>query len=154
MATVTITSQITTSKDNRTNSDTNLSIVNTEDEMYTDLNTWTPAEKKKLQHMTEFHEEYQHVFGKKASIHTIMKCRLSQMNPPIPKSVCEEEMQNANMDTNRIIIEYITDAQGNKIKKLKPLLIKSEPNREYVQHIPSDDNLLLYLKKSLFKRGK
>ena len=93
MATVTITSQITTSKDNRTNSDTNLSIVNTEDEMYTDLNTWTPAEKKKLQHMTEFHEEYQHVFGKKASIHTIMKCRLSQMNPPIPKSVCEEEMQ-------------------------------------------------------------
>ena len=29
----------------------------------------------------------------------------------------------------------------NKIKKLKPLLIKSEPNREYVQHIHSDDNL-------------
>ena len=42
------------------------------------------------------------------------------MNPPIPKSVCEEEMQNANLDTNEVIIEYITDAQGNKIKKLKP----------------------------------
>ena len=28
-----------------------------------------------------------------------------------------------------------------KLKKLKPLLIKSEPNREYVQHIHSDDNL-------------
>ena len=27
------------------------------------------------------------------------------------------------------------------IKKLKPLLIKSEPDREYVQHIHSDDNL-------------
>ena len=63
------------------------------------------------------------------------------MNPPIPKSVCEEEMQNANLDTNEVIIEYITDAHGNKIKKLKPLLIKSEPNRNYVQHIPSDDNL-------------
>ena len=45
------------------------------------------------------------------------------------------------MDTNEVIIEYITDAQGNKIKKLKPLLIKSEPDREYVQHIHSDDNL-------------
>ena len=40
-----------------------------------------------------------------------------------------------------MIIEYITDAQGNKIKKLKPLLIKSEPDREYTQKIPSDDNL-------------
>ena len=32
-----------------------------------------------------------------------------------------------------VIIEYITDAQGNKIKKLKPLLIKSEPDKEYAQ---------------------
>ena len=91
--------------------------------------------------MTEFHEEYQQVFGEKASIHTIMKRRISHMNPPIPKSVCEEEMQNANLDTNEVIIEYITDAQGNKVKMFKPLLIKSEPDREYVHHIHSDDNL-------------
>ena len=63
------------------------------------------------------------------------------MNPPIPKSVCEEEMQNANLDTNEVIIEYMTDAHGNKFKKLKPLLIKSEPNREYAQHIHSDNDL-------------
>ena len=50
-------------------------------------------------------------------------------------------MQSANVDTNEAIIEYITDAQGNMIKKLKPLLIKSEPDREYIQHIHSDDNL-------------
>ena len=31
--------------------------------------------------------------------------------------------------------------QGRKIKKLKPLLIKKEPDREYIQHIHSDDNL-------------
>ena len=50
-------------------------------------------------------------------------------------------MQNANLDTNEVIIEYMTDAQGNKIKKFKPLLIKSELDREYAQHILSDDNL-------------
>ena len=50
-------------------------------------------------------------------------------------------MQNANLDTNEVIVEYITDAQGNKIKKLKPLLIKSEPDREYVHHVHIDDNL-------------
>ena len=64
------------------------------------------------------------------------------MNPPIPISLCEEEIQNASLDSNEeVIVEYITDAQGNKVKKLKPLLIKTEPEREYVQHIHSDDNL-------------
>ena len=141
MDTVPISLQISTSKDNRTDSDTDLSIVDMEDKIHPDLSSWTPAERKKLQHMTEFHKEYQCVFSKQASLCTIMKCRISHMNPPMPKSVCEEEMQNANLDTNEVIIEYITDAQGNKIKKLKPLLIKSEPDREYAQNIPSDDNL-------------
>ena len=50
-------------------------------------------------------------------------------------------MQNAILDTSEVIIEYTTDAHGNKIKKLKPLLIKSEPDRNYVQHITSDDDL-------------
>ena len=63
------------------------------------------------------------------------------MNQPMPKSVCEEEMQSAHLDTNKVIIEYITDGHGNKIKKLKPLLIKSEPDREYTQHVLRDDNL-------------
>ena len=143
LATILIALQITTStdEDNRTDSDTDLSIMNTKDELQTDVSTWTSAERKKLQHMTEFHEEYQCVVGEKASIQTIMKRRISHMNPPIPKSICEEEMQNANLDTNEVIIEYMTNVHGNKIKRLKPLLIKSEPNREYTQHLPSDDDL-------------
>ena len=40
-------------------------------------------------------------------------------------------MQSAHLDSNEVITEYITDAHGNKIKKLKPMLIKSEPDREY-----------------------
>ena len=63
------------------------------------------------------------------------------MNPPMPKSVCEEEMQSAHLDSNEFIIEYMTDAHGNKIKKLKPILIKSEPDREYTHHVVIDDDL-------------
>ena len=140
MATVSNTSPITTSEDSQNDLETDLNIDNTEDEIHMDTSNWTLAERKRLQHMTKFHEEYQQAFGEKASIHTIMKRRISHMNPPIPKSVCEEEMQNANLDTNEVIVEYITDAQGNKVKKLKPLLIKSEPDRKYVHHIHSDDN--------------
>ena len=126
------------SEDN--NSGTDLSNIHMEDEEHIDTTTWTPAKQKKLQHMVEFHEEYQCVFGEKASIHTIMKNRITHMNPPMPDSVCKEEMQKATIE-NDVIVEYITDAQGRKIKKLKPLLIKSEPDREYTQHIHSDDNL-------------
>ena len=77
---------------------------------------------------------------KRHPICTIMKNRITHLNPPMPDTVCREEMQNAIPD-NDVIIEYITDAQGRKVKRLKPLLIKSEPNREYVHHIHSNDNL-------------
>ena len=129
------------SEDNQSSLGTDLSIINTEDEMHIDTTNWTPAKWKKLQHMTKFHEEYQQIFGEKASICTLMNRRISHMNPPMPDSVCKEEMQSATIDNSDVVIEYITDAQGIKIKKLKPLLIKMEPDREYIQHIHSDDNL-------------
>ena len=59
----------------------------------------------------------------------------------MPKTVCEEEMQNTQLDNNEVIIEYITDTQGNRVKKLKPLFIKSEPDRGHVLQMDSDDNL-------------
>ena len=89
--------------------------------------------------MTEFHQEYQKVFGDRASLRTIIRKRISHMNLPIPTSVCKEEMQDA--ESNEVIVEFITDSKGNRVKRLKPLFIKSEPNKNYIQHIPSDDEL-------------
>ena len=120
-------------------SSTDLEEINTDDERATDISKWSDKEHKKLQHMTEFHQEYQRVFGDRASLHTIIRKRISHMNPPIPTSVCKEEMQDA--ETNDVIVEFITDSKGNRVKRLKPLFIKSEPNKTYIQHIPSDDEL-------------
>ena len=143
MATIPITSQVTTSADeeNRTDSDTDSSAENTEEELHANTSTWSPANKKKLQHMTEFHQEYQCFFRERASIWTIMKRRISHMNPPMPKSVCEEEIQSTHLDNNEVIIEYMTNAHGNKITKLKLIFIKSEHDREYTSHVVSDDDL-------------
>ena len=69
------------SEDNQSSSGTDLNIIDTEDEMHIDTTNWTLAKRKKLQHLTQFHEEYQQIFGEKASIHTIMKRRISHMNP-------------------------------------------------------------------------
>ena len=67
------------SEDNNTGTD--LSNIHTEDEEHVDTSTWMPTKRKKLQHMVEFHEEYQCVFGEKASTCTIMKNRITHMNP-------------------------------------------------------------------------
>ena len=71
---------------------TDLDRSNTENKMHTDTSNWTPTKKKRLHHMAEFHEEYQWIFGEKASICTIIKRRISHLNPPIPDTVCKEEM--------------------------------------------------------------
>ena len=126
------------SEDN--SSGTNLSDILTENEEQIDTTNWTLAKRKKLQHMKDFHEEYQQVFGEKASIQTIIKNRISNMNPPMLESICREEMQSATQNNN-IVIEYITDAQGRKIKKFTPILVKTEPDREYTQHFHSDNEL-------------
>ena len=76
-------------------SGTDVSIIPTEDEKQIDITEWMPAKCKKLQHMKEFHEEYQCVFSEKASICTIMNNRILHMNPTMPESVCQEEMQSA-----------------------------------------------------------
>ena len=115
--------------------------MDTDYEIHTDTSTWSTADRKELQHMTEFHQDYQCVFGEGASIQTIMKRRISHMNPLMPNALCEEEMQGTHFDNNEIIIEYMNDAQGNRIKKLKPIFIKSEPDRQYTWHIHNNDNL-------------
>ena len=68
MATIPTASQISTSADEENITDTDLSVENTEDELQADTSTWSPADQKKLQHMTEFHQEYQCIFGEGASI--------------------------------------------------------------------------------------
>ena len=78
-------------------SGTDLEEINTEDELATDTSNWSDKECKKLQHMTEFHQEYQSVFGNRASLHTIIRKCIANMNPPIPSSVCKEEMQDADL---------------------------------------------------------
>ena len=58
MDTVSNTSPITTSEGSQNDSETDLN-DNTDDEMHTDTSKWTLAKRKRLQHMTDFHEEYQ-----------------------------------------------------------------------------------------------
>ena len=70
------------SEDNQSSLGTDLNIINTEDEMHIDTTNWTPAKWKKLQHMTEFHEEYQRIFeGKGLNLYYHKKKNLTHESP-------------------------------------------------------------------------
>ena len=56
-------SHSTSSPSEDNTSGTDLSIIPTKDEKQIDTTAWTTAKCKKLQHMVEFHKEYQCVFG-------------------------------------------------------------------------------------------
>ena len=71
-----------TDVENKIDYETDLSIKDTDIKINTDTSTWSTGDKKNLQHMMEFHQENQHVFGEGASIRTIMKRRISHMNSP------------------------------------------------------------------------
>ena len=73
-----------TDEENKIDYETDLSTEDTDIKINMDTCTWSTADKKMLQHMTEFHQEYQCVFGGGASIRTIMK-RISYINPPCLK---------------------------------------------------------------------
>ena len=64
MAFISNSSPLTSSEEH--NSMTDLDSDNTEEEMHADTSNWILANRKKLQHMTEFHKEYQQIFGEKA----------------------------------------------------------------------------------------
>ena len=61
MATTTLQIPTSPSEDTQT-SGTDLEEINTEDEIAIDTSKWSEKEKKKLQHMTEFHQEYQSIW--------------------------------------------------------------------------------------------
>ena len=74
-----------TDAENKIDYETDLSAEDTDIEINMDTSTWSTADRKKIQHTTEFHKEYQCVFGERASIRTIMQRRICHMNPPCLK---------------------------------------------------------------------
>ena len=84
MAFVSCASPITSSEDSQNGSETDLNINNMEDEIHTDTSNWTLAKRKKLQHMTEFHKEYQWIFGEKVSYSYYYEEENFTYEPPYP----------------------------------------------------------------------
>ena len=48
----------------------------------------------------------------------------------IPKDITREELKDVDIDENQVQIVRMIDQDGNTVKKVKPILIKKEINKE------------------------
>ena len=56
--------------------------------------------------------------------------------PAIPTEIAKEELANVDIDEEQVQIIKMVDKDGKMVKKVKPILIKKELNREHATIIP------------------
>ena len=62
---------------------------------------------------------------------------ISNMNKPaIPPEVAKEELTNVDVDEEQVQIIKMVDEDGKMVKKVKPILIKKELDRQHATKIP------------------
>ena len=106
----------------------------TEEELEEEFNKLSASDKIRYNQWVEFHEHYQKTHGIAGTSSQII-CYISDLNKPaIPVEIAKEEL--ANVDDEQVQIVKMVDKDIKLIKKVKPILIKKEINREHATVIP------------------
>ena len=108
----------------------------TEEELEEEFNRLSASDKIKYNQWVEFHEHYQKMHGIAGTSSQII-CYISDPNKPaIPIDIAKEELANVDVDEEQVQIVKMVDKDGKLVKKVKPILIKKELNREHATVIP------------------
>ena len=108
----------------------------TEEELEEEFNKLSTSDKIRYNQWVQFHETYQRTHGIAGTSSQIIHY-ISDMNKPaIPPEVAKEELTNIDIDEDQVQIIKMVDKDGKMVKKVKPILIKKELDREHATKIP------------------
>ena len=108
----------------------------TEEELEEEFNKLSASNKIRYNQWVEFHEHYQRTHGIAGTSSQIIRY-ISDMNKPaIPTEIAKEELANVDIDEEQVQIIKMVNKDGKMVKKVKPILIKKELNREHATIIP------------------
>ena len=108
----------------------------TEEELEEEFNKLSASNKIRYNQWVEFHEHYQKTHGIAGTSSQIIRY-ISDMNKPaIPAEIAKEELANVDVDEEQVQIVKMVDKDGKLVKKVKPILIKKELDREHATIIP------------------
>ena len=112
----------------------------TEEELE-EFNKLSTSDKIKYNQWVEFHEAYQRTHGIAETSSQIF-CYISDLNKPaIPPEVAKKELANVDIYEEQVQIVKMVDKDGKMVKKVKPILIKKELDREHATKIPFERHL-------------
>ena len=108
----------------------------TEEELEEEFNKLSASDKIRYNQWVEFQEHYQRMHGI-AGMSSQNICFISDMNKPaIPTEIAKEELANVDTGEEQVQIVKMVDKDGKMVKKVKPILIKKELDREHATIIP------------------
>ena len=108
----------------------------TEEELEEEFHNLSASDKIRYNQWVEFHEHYQRTHGIAGTSSQIIRY-ISDMNKPaIPTEIAKEELANVDIDEEQVQIVKMVNKDGKMVKKVKPILIKKELDREHATIIP------------------
>ena len=108
----------------------------TEEELEEEFNKLSASDKIRYNQWVEFHEHYQKTHSIAGTSSQIIRCISDLNKPAIPVEIAKEELANVDVDDEQVQIVKMVDKDGKLLKKVKPILIKKEIDREHATVIP------------------
>ena len=108
----------------------------TEEELEDEFNKLSASDKIRYNQWVEFHEHYQKTHSIAGTSSQIIHYISDLNKPAIPVEIAKEELANVDVDDEQVQIVKMVDKDGKLVKKVKPILIKKEINREHATVIP------------------
>ena len=108
----------------------------TKEELEEEFNKLSASDKIRYNQWVQFHKTYQRTHGIAGTSSQIIHYISNMNKPAIPPEVAKEELTNVNIDEDQVQIVKMVDKDGKMVKKVKPILIKKDLDREHTTKIP------------------
>ena len=103
----------------------------TEDELEEEFNNLSASDKIRYNQWVEFHEQHQKMHSIAGTSSQIIHYITDLNKPAIPVEIAKEELANVDIDDEQVQIIKMVNKDGKLVKKVRPILIKKELNREH-----------------------
>ena len=107
----------------------------TEEELEEEFNKLSASDQIRYNQWVQFHKTYQRTHGIAGTSSQIIRYFSDMNKPAIPPEVAKEELTNVDIDEDQVQIVKMVDKDGKMVKKVKPMLIKKELDREHTTKI-------------------
>ena len=113
----------------------------TEDELEEEFRKLSASDKIRYNQWVQFHQQYQETHRIAGTSSQIMRYISNLNKPTIPKEIAQAELEDVDVDEHQVQIIRMVDKDGKTVKKVKPILIRKEIDREYASKVPFEKHV-------------